>query len=76
MDNRDKYSLEKDVECLQNDGKIVLARTIGAKGWAILWYDKKGYTVVLTTRLSRSVGPALAFDAAMLTYFDAIREIV
>lgn len=76
FDNRKHYSVKGDVECLRNDNKIVLATTETQKGWAILWYDKKGYTTTYTERLGRGVGGARSFQDGMDEYLDIVRRLV
>ena len=75
-DERERYSLEEDIKCLQEAGKIVLARTITINGWAILWYDKSGYTVTYTERHGRGVGGARSFDDGMDEYVSTIRRLM
>jgi len=76
FDDRNKYSLDTDLECLRGAGKIVLSHTTTTKGWAILWYDKAGYTVTYTERHGRGVGGTRSFEEGSAEYLDTVRRLL
>jgi hypothetical protein len=71
----DKYSLKGDLEHLRKAGKHVLSRTETAKGWCILWYDAKGYTVSHTTAHARGNGAARPLAEAHEEYIETVRSL-
>ena len=71
-----RYSIESDVKLLQSEGCSVLSWTKARKGYVILWFDKRGYTVTVRKPKSSSVGNALSFEAARTEYVQRIQELL
>lgn len=70
------YSYDETKASIENDKGIVKESFWGHYGFAILWFDKKGYSVTTITRNSHGTSGILSWEDAKKEFILRVTEII